>query len=61
MDPLETWRRPPSTGLRATWLGHQSQHVPQARLRATDVGSEIIWGASANSRTFWRRDSREGF
>ena len=24
MNPLETWTRPPASGLRATWLGHST-------------------------------------
>ena len=33
MKPLDTWLRPPSSGLRATWLGHSTVLIEIEGLR----------------------------
>ena len=44
----------------SSWLSYDDlARLVDAGLRAGDVGCDIIWGASANSRTWWRRDARD--
>ena len=43
----------------STWLSYADlARLMVAVAQAPDVGCEIVWGASANSRTYWRRDAR---
>jgi uronate dehydrogenase len=43
----------------ATWLSHDDfVALIRCSARAERVGCAIIWGASANSRSFWRDDAR---
>jgi L-ascorbate metabolism protein UlaG (beta-lactamase superfamily) len=50
MDPLETWSRPPASGLRATWLGHSTLLIEIDGLR---VLTDPVWGLRASpSRLF---------
>ncbi|MFT8247113.1 NAD-dependent epimerase/dehydratase family protein [Roseomonas sp. BN140053] len=44
----------------SSWLSYADlARLTVAGLQAEDVGCELIWGSSNNSRTWWRRDSRE--
>jgi L-ascorbate metabolism protein UlaG (beta-lactamase superfamily) len=45
MNPLETWTRPPSSGLRATWLGHSTVLIEIDGLR---VLTDPVWGPRAS-------------
>lgn len=45
LNPLDTWRRPAGTGLRATWLGHSTVLVEIDGLR---VLTDPVWGARAS-------------
>ncbi|HEV8268771.1 MAG TPA: MBL fold metallo-hydrolase [Thermoanaerobaculia bacterium] len=45
LDPLEPWRKPPSSGLRATWLGHSTVLVEIGGLR---VLTDPVWGRRAS-------------
>ena len=45
VDPRDTWRRPPDTGLRATWLGHSTVLVEIGGRR---VLTDPVWGARAS-------------
>jgi L-ascorbate metabolism protein UlaG (beta-lactamase superfamily) len=45
MSPLETWRRPPGSGLRATWLGHSTVLIEIDGLR---VLTDPVWGPRAS-------------
>jgi uronate dehydrogenase len=43
----------------STWLSYGDVcRLVIAAASAVDVGCDVVWGASANSRTFWRRDAR---
>src|SRR5437899_1831146 len=44
MNPLETWARPPASGLRATWLGHSTVLIEVEGLR---VLTDPVWGPHA--------------
>ena len=44
-DPRATWRRPPGSGLRATWLGHSTALVEIAGQR---VLTDPVWGPRAS-------------
>ncbi len=44
-DPRAAWRRPPGSGLRATWLGHSTVLVEIAGKR---VLTDPVWGARAS-------------
>ncbi len=41
MSPLDTWSRPPASGLRATWLGHSTVLIEIDGLR---VLTDPVWG-----------------
>jgi L-ascorbate metabolism protein UlaG (beta-lactamase superfamily) len=41
VDPLETWRRPPASGLRVTWLGHSTVLIEIDGVR---VITDPVWG-----------------
>src|SRR6267143_3731274 len=45
MNPLETWARPPASGLRATWLGHSTVLIEVEGLR---VLTDPVWGPRAS-------------
>src|SRR6266550_3009656 len=45
MDPRETWRRPPASGLRVTWLGHSTLLIEIDGLR---VLTDPVWGPRAS-------------
>jgi len=45
MSPLETWSRPPESGLRATWLGHSTVLIEIDGLR---VLTDPVWGPRAS-------------
>jgi L-ascorbate metabolism protein UlaG (beta-lactamase superfamily) len=45
LDPVDTWRRPPGTGLRATWLGHSTVLIEIDGLR---VLTDPVWGPRAS-------------
>jgi uronate dehydrogenase len=52
---------PEPTGPRmlSTWLSYPDLcRLVERCVLAEDVETEVIWGASANSRTYWGRDSR---
>jgi uronate dehydrogenase len=54
------FKEPSNRRMLSSWLSYPDlARMVDAALRAEDVGCEIIWGASANSRSYWRRDSRE--
>ncbi|RQP26548.1 MBL fold metallo-hydrolase [Piscinibacter terrae] len=48
LNPLDTWLRAPSTGLRATWLGHSTVLVEIDGLR---VLTDPVWGLRASPST----------
>ena len=45
IDPLETWLRPPASGLRVTWLGHSTLLLEIDGLR---VLTDPVWGVRAS-------------
>ena len=45
MNPLETWRRKPDTGLRVTWLGHSTTLIEIGGVR---VLTDPVWGSRAS-------------
>ncbi len=45
MSPLEPWRKPPGSGLRATWLGHSTVLIEIDGLR---VLTDPVWGPRAS-------------
>ena len=45
LDPLDAWRRPAGSGLRATWLGHSTVLIEIDGLR---VLTDPVWGARAS-------------
>ncbi len=45
MSPLESWARPPASGLRATWLGHSTVLIEIGGLR---VLTDPVWGPRAS-------------
>ena len=49
MSPLETWRRAPASGLRATWLGHSTLLLEIDGLR---VLTDPVWGPRASPSRF---------
>ena len=49
MNPLDTWRKPPASGLRATWLGHSTLLIEIDGLR---VLTDPIWGPRASPSRF---------
>ena len=44
-DPRETWRKPPESGLRATWLGHSTVLIEIDGLRLV---TDPVWGPRAS-------------
>jgi L-ascorbate metabolism protein UlaG (beta-lactamase superfamily) len=49
MSPLDTWTRPPGTGLRATWLGHSTLLIEIGGLR---IVTDPVWGPRASPSRF---------
>ena len=49
MNPLDAWKKPPGTGLRATWLGHSTLLIEIDGLR---VLTDPVWGPRASSSRF---------
>jgi len=49
VDPLETWGKPPGSGLRATWLGHSTVLIEIDGLR---VLTDPVWGPRASPSRF---------
>ena len=49
MNPLETWTRPPATGLRATWLGHSTVLIEIDGYR---ILTDPVWGPRASPSRF---------
>lgn len=45
VDPLDTWRRPAGSGLRATWLGHSTVLI---EIEGCRVLTDPVWGARAS-------------
>jgi hypothetical protein len=45
LDPLETWKSPPESGLRVTWLGHSTLLIEIDGLR---VLTDPVWGPRAS-------------
>ncbi len=45
VNPLETWRRPAASGLRATWLGHSTVLIEIDGVR---VITDPVWGKRAS-------------
>jgi L-ascorbate metabolism protein UlaG (beta-lactamase superfamily) len=45
VSPLETWQRRPSTGLRATWLGHSTVLI---EIDGIKVLTDPVWGPRAS-------------
>jgi len=45
LDPRETWSRTPSTGLRATWLGHSTVLI---EIDGRRVLTDPVWGPRAS-------------
>jgi L-ascorbate metabolism protein UlaG (beta-lactamase superfamily) len=45
LDPRDAWRRTPSTGLRATWLGHSTVLLELDGMR---VLTDPVWGSRAS-------------
>jgi L-ascorbate metabolism protein UlaG (beta-lactamase superfamily) len=49
LSPLDTWTRPPDSGLRATWLGHSTLLIEIGGLR---VLTDPVWGPRASPSSF---------
>ncbi len=45
LNPLETWLRPPASGLRVTWLGHSTMLIELDGMR---VLTDPVWGPRAS-------------
>ena len=45
LNPLETWRRPAGSGLRATWLGHSTVLI---EIDGARVITDPVWGKRAS-------------
>ncbi len=45
VDPLEAWSKPPSSGLRVTWLGHSTMLV---EIDGARVLTDPVWGPRAS-------------
>ena len=45
VDPREAWRRPPASGLRATWLGHSTVLI---EIDGWRVLTDPVWGPRAS-------------
>ena len=49
LNPLDTWTKPPGSGLRATWLGHSTVLIEIDGLR---VLTDPVWGPRASPSRF---------
>jgi len=49
LNPLEAWRKPPASGLRATWLGHSTVLIEIGGLR---ILTDPVWGPRASPSRF---------
>ncbi|HEV2284481.1 MAG TPA: MBL fold metallo-hydrolase [Steroidobacteraceae bacterium] len=49
VSPLETWRKPPGSGLRATWLGHSTVLI---EIDGRRVLTDPVWGPRASPSRF---------
>jgi L-ascorbate metabolism protein UlaG (beta-lactamase superfamily) len=49
VDPRDTWRQPPDTGLRATWLGHSTVLL---EIDGWRVLTDPVWGPRASPTRF---------
>ncbi|MDY7225711.1 MBL fold metallo-hydrolase [Hyalangium rubrum] len=49
VNPLDGWRRPPDTGLRATWLGHSTVLL---EIDGTRVLTDPVWGQRVSPLSF---------
>jgi L-ascorbate metabolism protein UlaG (beta-lactamase superfamily) len=49
LDPLDVWRRPAGSGLRATWLGHSTVLIEIDGVR---VLTDPVWGPRASPSRF---------
>lgn len=49
LSPLDAWRKPPGSGLRATWLGHSTVLIEIDGLR---VLTDPVWGPRASPSRF---------
>jgi L-ascorbate metabolism protein UlaG (beta-lactamase superfamily) len=49
LNPLDTWTKPPASGLRATWLGHSTLLIEIDGLR---VLTDPVWGQRASPSQF---------
>lgn len=45
ITPLETWKKPPQSGLRVTWLGHSTMLIEIGGLR---ILTDPVWGPRAS-------------
>ncbi|HEY0802051.1 MAG TPA: MBL fold metallo-hydrolase [Steroidobacteraceae bacterium] len=45
INPLDSWRKPPASGLRATWLGHSTVLIETDGIR---VLTDPVWGPRAS-------------
>src|SRR5688572_21488038 len=45
VNPLDAWRKPPASGLRATWLGHSTVLIEIDGVR---VLTDPVWGQRAS-------------
>jgi uronate dehydrogenase len=51
--------KPSTRRMLSSWLSYDDlARLVAAGLRAQDVRCDVVWGASANSRTWWRDDAR---
>jgi len=51
---------PSTERMLSTWLSYGDVcRLAIAAGTARNVGCDVVWGASSNSRSFWRRDARE--
>lgn len=49
VDPLEAWRRPPGSGLRATWLGHSTVLIEvHDGSKLVRLLTDPVWGQRAS-------------
>jgi L-ascorbate metabolism protein UlaG (beta-lactamase superfamily) len=49
VDPLESWKSPPQSGLRATWLGHSTLWL---EIDGWKVLTDPVWGPRASPTRF---------
>ena len=49
MNPLDSWHKPPSSGLRATWLGHSTVLL---EIDGARILTDPVWGPRASPTRF---------